>query len=158
MLTKKYTLHYSNVFSIKCFLLEYFNSSCPKDMHISFNAITGDTSVSIVTDHGAGWPGFDSWQEKYFFTLHSIQTGSGAHPASSPMGTRIPTPGLKQQCMKPRICLYLTLMSILVEPDPHSLIHLHLFIYLAFIIVTTITPEQVTSLNRSFLRSFCPNA
>jgi hypothetical protein len=60
----------------------YWNILTVVVMHISFNTITGDTSISIVTGHGAGWPGFDSWQEKDFFILHSIQTGSGAHPAS----------------------------------------------------------------------------
>jgi hypothetical protein len=37
----------------------------------------------------------------------------------------------------------------------HSIIH---SFYLAFIIATTVTLEQVTSLNTSFLKSFCPNA
>jgi hypothetical protein len=36
-----------------------------------------------------GWPGFD------FFLLLSVQTGSGAHPASYPMGTEGSSPGCK---------------------------------------------------------------
>jgi hypothetical protein len=56
------------VFSIKCFLLEYFNSSSPKDLRISFNTITGNTSVSTATGHGAGLPRFDSWQQNFFYT------------------------------------------------------------------------------------------
>jgi hypothetical protein len=34
-------------------------------MCISFNTVTGNTLVSIVTGHGAGWTGeMTSWQEK----------------------------------------------------------------------------------------------
>jgi hypothetical protein len=39
-----------------------------------------------------------------------------------------------------------------------ALPEIHSFIYLAFIIVTTVTLEQVTSLNKSLLKSFYPNA
>jgi hypothetical protein len=35
----------------------------------------------------AGRSGFDSRQWQGFSPLHSVQTGSGAHPASSPVGT-----------------------------------------------------------------------
>jgi hypothetical protein len=33
--------------------------------------------------------GFDSKQRQEFSILHSVQTGSGAHPASFPIGTRV---------------------------------------------------------------------
>jgi hypothetical protein len=35
----------------------------------------------------AGWLGFGSWQGQDFSLLHSINTGSRAHPASYPVGT-----------------------------------------------------------------------
>jgi hypothetical protein len=34
---------------------------------------------------------------KRFFLLHSVQTGSGAHPSSYPMSTGGPFPGVKHQ-------------------------------------------------------------
>jgi hypothetical protein len=40
-----------------------------------------DSSVGIATGYGLDGPGFD------FSLLHSVQTGSGAHPASYPIGT-----------------------------------------------------------------------
>jgi len=42
-----------------------------------------------VTDLRAERPGFDSLQgrEGIFSLRHRVQTGSGAHPASSPRGT-----------------------------------------------------------------------
>jgi len=41
-----------------------------------------------MTELLAGRPGFDSRQEQGFFSLrHRVQTGSGVHPASCPMGT-----------------------------------------------------------------------
>jgi hypothetical protein len=55
--------------------------------------IIGDSSVGIVTGYGvcmAGvWPG----RGKRFSLLHSVQTGSGAHPASYPMCTLGSFPG-----------------------------------------------------------------
>jgi hypothetical protein len=35
----------------------------------------------------AGRPGFGSWQEQDFFVIHSVQTCSGIHPTSYPVGT-----------------------------------------------------------------------
>jgi hypothetical protein len=32
--------------------------------------------------------GFDSWQKQDFSLLHGVETDSGAHSASYPMGTR----------------------------------------------------------------------
>jgi hypothetical protein len=60
-----------------------------------------NAEVNIVMlsqySHGlrAGGPGFDSRQDQYFSLLHSVQTGSGAHPASYPMGTGCSFPGGK---------------------------------------------------------------
>jgi hypothetical protein len=42
-----------------------------------------------------GRPGFDSRQEKKIFSLHSVQTDSGAHAASYPMDTGGSFPGGK---------------------------------------------------------------
>jgi hypothetical protein len=51
--------------------------------------------VSRYTDGlQAGWPGFDSQQCKIFL-FSSVQTDSGAHPASYPMGTGCSFPGGK---------------------------------------------------------------
>jgi hypothetical protein len=42
-----------------------------------------DNSVTIVSRLQVERPGFDSWEGKGYFSLHhSIQTGSGAHPAT----------------------------------------------------------------------------
>jgi len=44
-------------------------------------------SVSINTVLWAGWPGFNSQQGQRIFSFHyHIQTGSGVHSASYPMG------------------------------------------------------------------------
>jgi hypothetical protein len=45
--------------------------------------------------------------------------------------------------------------GVKVGQQTNSFIH---SFYLAFIIATTVTLEQVTSLNTLFLKSFCPNA
>jgi hypothetical protein len=45
----------------------------------------------------AGRPGIDSWQgQESLPILHSVQTGSGAHPGSYPMGTGSLFPGVKR--------------------------------------------------------------
>jgi hypothetical protein len=44
-------------------------------------------SVGILTKLRAGRPGFDSRQEPDFSPCHRVLTGSGAHPASYPLGT-----------------------------------------------------------------------
>jgi hypothetical protein len=43
---------------------------------------------------GRGWK---------FFLLHSVQTGSGAHPASYPMGARVKWPGCDDDHSPPSI-------------------------------------------------------
>jgi hypothetical protein len=40
-------------------------------------------------------PGFDSWHGQEISLLHRVQTGSGAHPASYPMGIGGSFPGGK---------------------------------------------------------------
>jgi hypothetical protein len=45
--------------------------------------ICRDSSVGIAI---AGRPGFYSWHGKVFSLIHSVQTGSGAHPVSYTMG------------------------------------------------------------------------
>jgi hypothetical protein len=56
-----------------------------------------DSSESIATRLWAGRPGFDSWQGQqiFLFIPHSVQTDSGAHPASYPMGTESVIPKVK---------------------------------------------------------------
>jgi hypothetical protein len=57
-----------------------------------------DGSVGIATGYGlwAGGTGFDSSQKQDFPLLHSIQTGSGVHPASYLMGTGALSLGVKR--------------------------------------------------------------
>jgi hypothetical protein len=40
---------------------------------------------------------FESWQDQEFSLLHIIQTGSGVHPSSYPMGMGTLSQGVKQQ-------------------------------------------------------------
>jgi hypothetical protein len=40
--------------------------------------------------------GFESQYGRGFSLLHVVQTGSGVHPTSYPMGTRALTPGVKR--------------------------------------------------------------
>jgi hypothetical protein len=64
---------------------------------------TTATTVSNDIKHGylsryrdglrAGWPGFDSWQGQDFSRFLVVQTG--AHPASSPLGTGVLSQGVK---------------------------------------------------------------
>jgi hypothetical protein len=52
-----------------------------------FTTTLRDSLVSIVTGWTSGVP-FPA-EAKYFSLLHSLQTGSGTHPASYPMGTGV---------------------------------------------------------------------
>jgi hypothetical protein len=57
-----------------------------------------DSAVRIATGYGLGdpWVGVkESRQDQEFSLLHSVQTGSGAHPASYTMGTGSSFPGGK---------------------------------------------------------------
>jgi hypothetical protein len=51
------------------------------------NALAG-----VAKDWTTGRSGFDPWQGQRIFPLACVQTGSGAHPASYPMGTGGPFP------------------------------------------------------------------
>jgi hypothetical protein len=54
--------------------------------------ISSDSSVNIATAYGLDRRGLIPSRGKRFSLLHSVQTGSGAHPASYPMGTAGPFP------------------------------------------------------------------
>jgi hypothetical protein len=54
------------------------------------------SSVGIAIGYGLGGMGSISVRSKKFSLLHSVQTGSGAHPTSYPMGTGNPVPGSKE--------------------------------------------------------------
>jgi hypothetical protein len=56
--------------------------------------ITNDASIGIVMSYGLQ-PGFDPLQGLNFSLLHSIWNGSGAHPASYRMGTKVALVGGK---------------------------------------------------------------
>jgi hypothetical protein len=50
-----------------------------------------------VTSLWTGRPGLDSRQGSIFLSAtHNVQTGSGAHPASYPIGTGVPSSGVKR--------------------------------------------------------------
>jgi hypothetical protein len=57
-------------------------------------------------------------KDKYFSVLHSVHTGSGADPASYPMGTGGSSPGIKRQGREAD--LYLVPSSRNVEPYLHT--------------------------------------
>jgi hypothetical protein len=52
-------------------------------------------SVSIVSDYGLDERGSIPDKAEDFSSRLCVQTGSGAHPASYPMGTGVPLPGGK---------------------------------------------------------------
>jgi hypothetical protein len=52
------------------------------------NGVLNSHGIAQALWRRAGRPGFDSRQgQQIFYVLHSVQTGSGAHPASYPMVT-----------------------------------------------------------------------
>jgi hypothetical protein len=57
-----------------------------------------DSVVGIATDYGLDDRGVGVRVPigSRIFSLHVVQTGSGAHPASYPMGTRGSSPGVKR--------------------------------------------------------------
>jgi len=57
--------------------------------------ITGHSSVSKVTDYGPDDQGSISGMGKELSLHNHVQTGSGTHPASYPMGTGYSFPGSK---------------------------------------------------------------
>jgi hypothetical protein len=51
--------------------------------------------VSPYINNSSNWlktlcPGFESLRERHSYSHHCVQTGSGAHPASSPMCVEVP--------------------------------------------------------------------
>jgi hypothetical protein len=50
-----------------------------------------DSIINIATEGLE----FQSWKDQEFSLLHVVQTGSGVHPTSYPMGTRGSFPGIK---------------------------------------------------------------
>jgi len=88
--------------------------------NISF---TEHVSVIVVTELWAGRLGFDSWQGQEFFSVcHCIQTGSGSHPASYPMGTLGSFPQGFSHGMKATAFLQLVprlRMHGAISPHPH---------------------------------------
>jgi hypothetical protein len=56
-----------------------------KMVSVAQSGLLRDGSVGIATDHGTG--------TRDFYLLHSVQTGSGAHPASHLMATWGSLPG-----------------------------------------------------------------
>jgi hypothetical protein len=72
---------------------------------------------------------FDSLQGQYFFLLHSAQTGSGAHPASYPMGTEGFYLGVKRQGREANHLPPLVPGSRMVELYLHSPICLHSMVF-----------------------------
>jgi hypothetical protein len=76
------------------------------------------SSVGIATGYGLDDRGLNAGRGKSFSLLHSIQAGSGAHPALVPMGTEC-------RGVKLIIHLHIVLKSRMVELYLHSNIHLH---------------------------------
>jgi hypothetical protein len=83
-----------------------------------------DNSVGVAT--GYGLDRLSSIPSTTRFSLlHSVQTGTGAHPASYPTGTRSSFPGVKRQGVKLVTHLHLVLRSWKLELYLHSPIFLH---------------------------------
>jgi hypothetical protein len=62
---------------------------------INYSFRSRDRSVGIATGYALnGWDSIPG-KDKTFSLLHSVQTGSGAHPAPSPVGTGSSFPGGK---------------------------------------------------------------
>jgi hypothetical protein len=72
----------------------------------------------------AGRPGFDSRQVQKPFFLHSVQNGSGAHPASYSMGTGALSLELKRHGSELITHLHPVPGSRMVELYLHSSVHL----------------------------------
>jgi hypothetical protein len=69
--------------------------------------------------------GFNSWQGQSFSLLQSIQTCSGAHQASYPMGIRAISAGVKQPGREADHSPPSSSKVKMVELNLHSAIHLH---------------------------------
>jgi hypothetical protein len=82
-------------------------STSPEDVDLRLRV------VSIVTGYGLVDQAvkFEYWKGQEFSLLHIVQTGSGAHPASYPMGSGGSFPGVKWQGLKLIIHIKLRLRS-----------------------------------------------
>jgi hypothetical protein len=78
---------------------ELYSRVCKQDFHLhTVNRKSRDSSVGIALGYG-----LDDWGSRVRFPAedgsfslhHRVQIGSGAHPASYPMGTRGSFPGGK---------------------------------------------------------------
>jgi hypothetical protein len=67
----------------------------PADHILLYLVTVRDSSVGIESDYGLDGRGFILGRSKRFSLLHSVQTGSEAHPSSYPMGTGAFSPGIK---------------------------------------------------------------
>jgi hypothetical protein len=69
----------------------FFKDSSPRRTFITFTTTFHEAHsiVGIVTSYGWKTEGseFESQQGKEFSLLHVVQSGSGVHPTSYPMGT-----------------------------------------------------------------------
>jgi hypothetical protein len=80
-----------------------------------------DRSVGIATAQ----PGFNSGQRQDFFLLHSVETGSGVHPASYPMGAKDLSPRPRGKGVKLTSHLHLVPKYLMEETYLHSFIRTH---------------------------------
>jgi hypothetical protein len=76
-------------------LLEYFNGSSTKDMHISFNTITNDTLVSIVTGYGLDRQDLLPGRRKRLFCIPQHPDWPWGSPSLLTNGYRDPFPRAK---------------------------------------------------------------
>jgi hypothetical protein len=83
-----------NSFSLTSLSLNIFNCF-PCLLLYGFPISSSFSSVRIATGYGLVSRGSIFGRVKVFSPLHSVQTVSGAHPASYPMGTGASFPGVK---------------------------------------------------------------
>jgi hypothetical protein len=65
---------------------EKYRQATKKNISVEFHDGSRRSSVSIVSRLWARRPAFDSRQGLVFSSCHHVQTGSGAHQFSYPMG------------------------------------------------------------------------
>jgi hypothetical protein len=65
--------------------LDMFSHLSPRSFRIS--QLSGKISFATWKGYGLDGPGSIPGSARYFYLLYSVQTGSGVHPASYPMGT-----------------------------------------------------------------------
>jgi hypothetical protein len=70
-------------------------SGTPNYIHVRATRVSRDSSVGRATRWTTERSKFESPEGQDFSFLHDVQTGSGAHPASYPMGTGCSFPGGK---------------------------------------------------------------